>query len=375
MEQADLHRLARNFLTQANNLQPGEKMWLEYQGEGAKPLADAVAAEISAVGGIAHIVPRGADFLNHLLENATDSDLEKLGRDDLAKMKEMDAYIRIGDVGDKKRLKASLEDQGRLQKALHEMVDYRVNNTKWLVVRAPTLAFAEACRMDLAVFEPFYKDACLFDYSRMHKPVKVLADVMTEARDVKITGVRTHLTFSIAGIGAQECVGERNLPDGECYAAPVAGTTNGTVLFGPSEYMGSRFTEIYLEYSEGKIIKAVGGSDVETFNLNKILDMDEGSRRPGEFAIAFHPLILKPVGDILFDEKICGSWHMANGSAYEGKTDNGNRSKNHWDKVQIQRESCGGGEIWFDGRLIRKDGIFVVPELLALNPERLLSPA
>jgi aminopeptidase len=375
MDASDLSRLAANFLTQANKLQPGEKLWLEYQGGGAKPLAMACEAEIRRMGGIPHVVDRGAVFENELLAAATDADLEKLGRDDLATMKEMAAYIRIRDIGDTPLLTASLEDQARLSAALRPVTDHRVSHTKWLVVQSPTETFAKACKMELPAFEKFYKDACLFDYSRMRKPAKILADVMTQARDVKITGRETDLTFSIAGIGAKECVGERNIPDGECYAAPVAGTTNGTVLFGPSEYLGKTFTRIYLEYSEGKIVKAVGGSERETVDLNTILDMDEGARRPGEFAIAFHPLISEPVGEILFDEKIRESWHMANGAAYKGKTDNGNRSRNHWDKVQIQRESRGGGEIWFDGRLIRKDGIFVVPELLALNPDRLSGPA
>lgn len=373
MNSSDLGLLAKNFLTQANKLQPGQKLWLEYQGEGAKPLVMACEAEIRKMGGIPHVAARGSQFVNEIVKES-DADLEKLGQGDLATMKGMNAYIRICDIGDEGMIAASLEDQARLRAVLKPMTDQRVNNTRWLVVQAPTNAFAQACKMELPAFEQFYKDACLFDYSRMYKPAKVLVDLMTQARDVKIIGKQTNLTFSIAGIGAKECYGERNIPDGECYTAPVAGTTNGTVLFGPSKYLGKDFTQIYLEYSEGKIIKAVGGTDQETADLNKILDMDEGSRRPGEFAIAFHPLISEPVGEILFDEKIRESWHMANGAAYEGKTDNGNRSKNHWDKVQIQRESRGGGEIWFDGRLIRKDGIFVAPELLDLNPDRLLAP-
>ncbi len=104
--------------------------------------------------------------------------------------------------------------------------------------------------------------------------------------------------------------------------------------------------------------------------LNRILDTDPGARYVGEFSINFNPFILHPTGSILFDEKIAGGIHMAMGNCYDDAP-NGNKSAVHWDLVHIQRPDYGGGELYLDGRLIRKDGIFVVPELFGLNPENL----
>ena len=104
--------------------------------------------------------------------------------------------------------------------------------------------------------------------------------------------------------------------------------------------------------------------------LRFVLDADEGARYIGEFSLGYNPHIQKPMRDILFDEKIAGSFHFTPGQAYEN-ADNGNRSQIHWDMVNIQRPEYGGGEIHFDGVLVRKDGLFVLPELQGLNPDRL----
>ena len=100
-------------------------------------------------------------------------------------------------------------------------------------------------------------------------------------------------------------------------------------------------------------------------------DQDEGARYIGEFALGFHPHITDPMNDILFDEKIQGSFHMALGQCYD-EASNGNKSALHWDLVQIQRPEYGGGEIWFDGSLVRKDGVFIPNSLRDLNPENLM---
>ena len=105
--------------------------------------------------------------------------------------------------------------------------------------------------------------------------------------------------------------------------------------------------------------------------MNEILDTDEGARYIGEFALGLNPFIHNTMGDTLFDEKICGSFHFTPGNALE-ESDNGNRSSIHWDIVCIQTSEYGGGEIYFDNVLIRKDGKFVLDELKNLNPENLI---
>jgi aminopeptidase len=133
-------------------------------------------------------------------------------------------------------------------------------------------------------------------------------------------------------------------------------------------YHGTVFNNIRLEFEKGKVVKATGSDDSK---INEILDSDEGARYIGEFAIAFNPYITEPMKDILFDEKIAGSFHFTPGNAYD-MADNGNRSDVHWDMVLIQRPDYGGGEMWFDDVLIRKDGEFILPELKGLNQENLM---
>ncbi len=182
---------------------------------------------------------------------------------------------------------------------------------------------------------------------------------------VRLTGPGTDLAFSIKGIGAVPCEGRRNLPDGECYTAPVRDSVNGVIAYNtPSVYQGTTFERLSFTFEGGRIVKAAGDPPDR---LQALLDTDEGARYVGEFSLGFNPFILHPMKDTLFDEKIAGSLHLTPGQAYKG-TDNGNRSGIHWDLVLIQRPEYGGGEVWFDGELVRKDGLFVVPDLVGLNP-------
>jgi aminopeptidase len=151
----------------------------------------------------------------------------------------------------------------------------------------------------------------------------------------------------------------------------VRDSVNGVISYNtPSIKDGYTFEGITFTFKDGKIITARAGSEDATRRLNKILDADEGAHYVGEFSFGVHPLITQPMCETLFDEKICGSIHFTPGNAYDD-CDNGNRSSVHWDLVLIQRVEYGGGEIWFDDVLIRKDGIFVHPDLLSLNPDRL----
>ncbi len=164
------------------------------------------------------------------------------------------------------------------------------------------------------------------------------------------------------------CGGERNIPEGVVFTGPVRDSVQGHITFNaPSIYQGVAFDNIRLEFEDGEVVKATSNSPSK---LNKILDSDEGARYIGEFSLAFNPYILHPMRDILFDEKISGSFHFTPGQAYES-ADNGNRSQVHWDMVNIQRPDYGGGTIHFDGKLIRENGLFLPKALLALNPDRL----
>lgn len=246
----------------------------------------------------------------------------------------------------------------------------RVAKTTWTVLRWPTRGMAQQASTSTPKFEDFFFNVCTVDYARMEQAAQPLKDLMNRTDKVRITGPGTHLEFSIKNVGAVPCSGGANIPDGECFSSPVRESMNGTVQYNTvSLYQGTEFKDIFFRVKDGKIIEATAGAQTET--LNKILDTDAGGRYFGEWSLGYNPHVLHPMKDTLFDEKIAGSFHLTPGNAYEGPGDNGNRSAIHWDIVCIQRPEYGGGEIYFDDVLIRKDGLFVIPELMGLNPDKL----
>ncbi len=246
----------------------------------------------------------------------------------------------------------------------------RVVKTNWVVLRWPTPSMAQQACMSTEAFEDFYFRVCTLDYGRMHDAAEPLRELVEKTDQVQLKGPGTDLTFSLAGIGAIQSYGLRNIPDGECYTAPVRDSVNGTVAYNAvSLYQGVEFHDVRFVVKNGKIVEATAGENTQ--KLNDTLDTDEGARYFGEFAMGYNPHILQPMKDTLFDEKIAGSFHLTPGNAYAPPVNNGNQSAIHWDLVAIQRPDYGGGEIWFDGKLVRKDGRFVLPELEGLNPENL----
>ncbi len=290
---------------------------------------------------------------------------------ELARMQHMDAYIALR--GSDNIFEASDVPPERVQlvsRLMKPVLDHRVSKTKWVVLRWPTSSMAQQAGLSTEKFEDFYFRVCTLDYGRMTPGMKALADLMKATDQVHIKGPGTDLRFSIKGIGAQPCGGLRNIPDGEVFSCPVKDSVEGYVQYNaPTVYLGQSFDNIRLAFSKGKIVEATSSN---TKGLNAILDSDAGARYIGEFALGFNPHIQQPMRDILFDEKIAGSFHFTPGQAYEG-VGNGNRSQVHWDMVCIQRPEYGGGEIYFDGKLIRKDGHFVPKSLQKLNPEYLLA--
>lgn len=293
-----------------------------------------------------------------------------LARDlELFRMKKMQAYIAVR--GSENASENSDVPGDRMQlysRVLRPVLDWRVNKTRWCVLRWPTPGMAQAAGMSTEAFENLYFDVCTMNYARMARAMVPLERRMQRADRVHLKAPGTDLTFSIKGIGAQMCKGDRNIPDGEVFSCPVKKSVNGGIQFNtPTIYAGTKFENVRLEFKDGKIIKATAN---HSKRLNEILDTDAGARYVGEFSLGFNPYIMDPMCDILFDEKIAGSLHFTPGQAYE-ECDNGNRSAVHWDMVLIQRREWGGGEVWFDGELIRKDGLFVLPDLRPLNPKNL----
>lgn len=301
---------------------------------------------------------------------AVDEQLEVSATLELARMKRMDAYIAMRGGANITEMSDVPPEQLKLvSRRMKPVLDWRVKKTRWCVLRWPSPSMAQLAGMSTEAFENFYFDVCTLDYSRMIPGMKALKALMERTDKVHIQGPGTDLRFSIKGISAIPCGGGHNIPDGEVFTAPVKNSVEGYITYNaPTIYQGTAFDNVRLEFKQGRIVSATAN---DTPKLNAILDSDPGARYIGEFAIAFNPHILKPMRDILFDEKIRGSFHFTPGQCYES-TENGNRSQVHWDLVCIQREDYGGGTIHFDGKLIRENGIFVPKALQALNPEYLL---
>ncbi len=240
---------------------------------------------------------------------------------------------------------------------------------RWVLLRFPTSAGAQAANMSSDAFEDFCYQVSTLDYSTMDKAMDPLVDLMLRTDVVRVVGPGTDLSFSIKDIPVIKCAGRLNIPDGEVFTAPVKDSLQGTITFNaPSVYDGVACENVSLTLRDGRIVDASGNP---LDKITSILDTDEGSRYTGEFALGVNPHITRPMKDILYDEKIAGSLHLTPGEAYED-ADNGNKSAVHWDLVLIQTPEWGGGEIWFDNVLVRKDGLFVSPGLDGLNPRSLL---
>ena len=322
-------------------------------------------------GAIPYVQLHSGKVQREILRGVTEEQLKFSKQNELRRMKGIQAYIglrgshNIFESSDVPTAKLNLAS-----KILRPVQNWRVKQTKWVVLRWPTSAMAQQARMSTEAFEDFYFRVCTLDYSRMIPGMSALKKLMNRTNRVQIRGRGTDLKFSIKKIGAVACGGTHNIPDGEVFSAPVKDSVEGTITYNtPTVYQGSSFEGVRLEFRKGKIIRAAANENSK--KLNDILNSDPGARYIGEFALGFNPHIRQPMRDILFDEKIAGSFHFTPGQAYE-ETDNGNRSQVHWDMVCIQRKEFGGGEIHFDGKLIRKNGLFIPAPLKKLNPDYLL---
>lgn len=308
-----------------------------------------------------------------LLLGMTEENARTIAQIEKYEMEQMTAYIALRGSHNSTEhadIPGEIQQMWTREYQIPVVFGVRVPNTKWVALRWPTPSFAQMASMSTPAFEDFYFRVCTMDYAKMAEAAKPLADLMNRTDRVRVTAAGTDFTLSIKDIGSVPCTGEANIPDGECFSAPVRESVNGVVQFNTvSLYQGVEFKDIRYVIKNGRIEEATAGANTE--KLNQILDTDEGARYFGEFAIGFNPHILHPMKDTLFDEKIAGSLHFTPGNSYDPPGGNGNKSAIHWDTVLIQRPEYGGGEIYFDDVLVRKDGLFVLPELLALNPDQL----
>ncbi len=367
MHDPRLNQLADILLDHSCRLQQGEKVLIEAFDLPEPQLVCALVEGAAARGAVPLVTTKNNAVLRSLYRTATEESMRLAGSLERARMEQMDAYIGVRGAANSSQHADVPQPQMDLYQqhwwhAVHSEV--RVPQTKWVVLRYPTDSFAQAAGMSTAAFEDFYFEVCTADYPTMQRAQEPLAARMRAADRVKIIAPGTELEFSIKNVPVIACFGERNIPDGEVFTAPVRDSINGVIRFNTqSRYQGVVFSDIEFEFKDGKIVKATANN---TERINQILDSDEGGRYCGEWSLGTNNRVRHPMLDTLFDEKIGGSFHLTPGNAYE-IADNGNRSRIHWDLVLIQRPDYGGGEIYFDGELLRKDGRFVPADLQGLN--------
>lgn len=366
-------RLAENLIKNSVKLKKGEQIYIEAIGLSTMPLVQELVKAATKAGGVPFYYFNEQALQKAFIENASVAQMKAQAEIHKQLMSNSQAYIGVRGNDDLFKMSAVVpEKMNNYQKYYWNPVhsEIRVPQTKWCVLRYPNAAFAAMSKMALEDFEDFYFDACLVDYVKMGQAMKPLKKLMDKTKKVRIVAPGTEVEFSIAGIKSIICDGQMNIPDGEVYTAPVKDSINGVIQFNTdTTYMGTVFSNIRLVFKDGKIVE--GHSMINDDKFQKILNIDEGSRYMGEFALGVNPFVTQPMLDILFDEKISGSFHMAIGNSYEDETNNGNKSAIHWDLVQMQDAEHGGGEIFFDEVLVRKNGRFVLPELIGLNPEKL----
>lgn len=365
-------KLADTLINYSCSLKPGEKVLIE-SIDIPHDFTKALVAAAAEAGGHPLVTLKSQEIWRAQLLCATPEQMGLIAETEAHRMSNVAAYIGVRGTSNvsewsdvpPERLKIY---EANVWKKVH--IDIRVKQTRWVVLRWPSASMAQLAQMSTEAFEDFYFKVCTMDYAKMSRAMRPLAELMMRTDRVRLVSPGTDLHFSMKGIPAIPCDGKLNIPDGEVFSAPVRDSVNGTIQFNaPTIYRGVTHDRIRLTFKEGKIVDA---SSSDTAALLAVLDTDEGARYIGEFAIGFNPYVTKPMKDILFDEKIAGSIHFTPGNAYD-EADNGNKSQIHWDMVLLMTPEAGGGEIWFDDRLIRKDGRFVVDELEPLNPENLKS--
>lgn len=362
----EIKKLAKTIVEYSINVQKNEKVLIIYFSNECKKLIKELIKNINNRGGVPFYKLVDKELDSYLLRQNNEKIVDLLVLQSEFEVKNFDSIIYVRYTENEYETKSISSDIKNIYDIKRQPIDdIRINQRKWVLFNYPSPIDAYKSKMSFDEFYKYALEVMNVDYSKMREKMEPLKQLMEKTDKVRMVGPGTDISFSIKGMPAIPCCGTANIPDGEIYTAPIRDSVNGKITYNTaSPYRGNIFNNVTLTFENGKIIEASCDGDSET--LNRIFDTDEGARYIGEFAIGVNPKILEPFGDILYDEKIKGSIHFTPGRAYDD-CDNGNNSSIHWDLVWIQREEYGGGEIYFDDVLIRKDGIFIIDELKELN--------
>jgi aminopeptidase len=325
--------------------------------EAGKPLALAAFEEALKHGGhpLLEIGFEEADEI--LFKKGSPEQVQYLSKIKMFQAKHLDCYLNIRAPLNRKLLsQAPAGNMAQRQAALKPYKDVIVDRKRWVVTNFPTQALAQEAEMSLADYEDFFYRATNIDWAAVDREEEKLKSLLDGAARVRIKGRETDLSFSIKGRIARKCSGRSNMPDGEVFTGPVEDSAEGTILYDfPAIYNAREVSGMRLTFKRGEVVAATAEKN-EAF-LHSLLEMDPGARRLGEFGVGFNYAIKRFTKDILFDEKIGGTIHLALGKGYP-ETRSRNNSALHWDMIKDLRR---GGELYLDDRLVQKDGKFLWP--------------
>jgi aminopeptidase len=357
-------RLARVVVEYSLSLQPGERVLLDFRGSSTENLLLETVTGVTEAGGVPFPLVGDDSIGRRFLRAADEEQVKSWGKIHDVLMRQMQCYVRVNGT-DNPFDSSDVSEEARKWEREHYMrpvhLEYRVRNTKWVVLRYPSNSMAQQARMSREAFADLYYEVCTLDYERFSRAMDPLKSLMERTDRVRLTAKDTDVTLSIKDIDVVKCDGHMNLPDGEVFTAPVRESVDGVITYNSGTiFGGTSWDWIRLTFEKGKIVDLEASNDPD--KLREIFATDEGASYVGEFSFGLHPSLHRPIRDTLFDEKIYGSFHTALGQCYN-TAENGNRSAIHWDLVCIQTEEYGGGNVWFDGELVRENGHWVHPEL------------
>ncbi len=334
----------------------------------AEPLIAAVYDEVLEAGGHPVATMSFEGQAASFFERASDAQLEWISPVAEWGAEQADCRIVIGaDTNTRELSGVPPERQTKREAATRRLMQRIMERSaegdfRWVYTIFPTNAYASDAEMSLRAFEDFYLGACLADeadpvaaWKRASEETRRLAERVQGASEIHVTGPGTDIRLGVEGRTFIPCFGDRNMPDGEFFTGPIEDSVEGEVTFHlPAMVGGREVAGVRLRFAAGKVVDASAERGEEY--LLQLLDTDEGSRRLGELGIGTNYRIDRGTRNVLLDEKIGGTVHMALGASYP-ESGGRNESAVHTDLVCDLR---GGGRIEADGKLIQEDGRFVV---------------
>lgn len=360
-----LKQLGDHLLNYSCSVKDGDKVLIE-STKNSSELIKYLVRECYKRGAMPFVILRESDIKRELILSGTSEQFEIMAEEQKLLMKRMDVYIEITEYDNCYEMNdVPIEQRQLYQRYFYQPVYTENGIERWVTVGFPTKSMAQRFGMSTDTFEDYYFSVVNADYEKMSKKMLVLKKSLDKAKIVTLQGNGLNLSFSIEEAKTFICDGKINLPDGEVFVAPDIYSANGSIKFNvDSLYQGYNFSDIELFFHNGMVVNA--GASKNAKILNRILDTDEGSRYLGEFAIGTNPNITKTVGNILYDEKMLGSIHLALGQSHF-ESDNQNKSAIHWDMVYRMEEEFGKAKMFLDDELIMENGKFVPKKLELLN--------